>query len=88
MANIKSAEKRARQIAKRREINKANRSAAKTAAVKALETIKTDAKGSLKAIADATSVLAKTAHSGSIPKRRAARKVSRLFQARNKALNA
>ncbi|NUM88314.1 MAG: 30S ribosomal protein S20 [Bdellovibrionales bacterium] len=88
MANIKSAEKRARQIAKRTMVNKANRSAAKTAAVKALSAIKSDAKESLKAIADAASVLTKTAHSGSIPKRRAARKISRLYLARNKALNA
>lgn len=87
MANHKSALKRNRQNIKRRERNKGNRSAAKTAAHKALAAIKLDAKKSEAALIDAVSVLAKTAAKGSIPKRRAARKISRLYKARNKMLN-
>ena len=86
MANVKSAEKRNRQNIKRKERNKGNRSVAKTTALKALELIRKDAKSALAAISEAASVFAKTAHAGSIPKGRAARKVSRLYKARNKAL--
>lgn len=86
MATHKSAEKRNRQNIKLRERNKANRSAAKTMAQKALEEIRKDAKAALGAITAAISVLAKTAHKGSIPKKRASRKVSRLMKARNKAM--
>lgn len=86
MATHKSAEKRNRQNIKLRERNKANRSAAKTAAMTTLELIKKDAKSALAAIANASSVIAKTAHKGSIPKKRAARKISRLYKARNKAM--
>lgn len=87
MANHKSAIKRNRQIIKRREINKTNRSAAKTMAQAALDEIKKDATNAMNAIALAASSLAKTAHKGSIPKRRAARKISRLYKARNKAMS-
>ena len=86
MANHKSALKRNRQNIKRRERHKANRSAAKTAAHKALVAITKDAKQSETVLVDAISVLAKTAAKGSIPKRRAARKISRLYKARNKLL--
>lgn len=86
MATHKSAEKRNRQNIKLRERNKANRSAAKTMAQKAVDEIRKDAKAALGAITSAISVLAKTAHKGSIPKKRAARKASRLMKARNKAM--
>lgn len=86
MATHKSAEKRNRQNIKLRERNKGNRSAAKSMAAKAMEEIRKDAKSAIGAITEAVSVLAKTAHKGSIPKRRAARKTSRLMKARNKAL--
>lgn len=88
MANVKQAEKRNRQNIKRRERNKANRSAAKTVVQKASLAISKDPKNASQALAEATSVLAKTAHKGSIPKGRAARKISRLHKARNKAMSA
>jgi small subunit ribosomal protein S20 len=86
MANHKSAEKRNRQSIKRRERNRGTRSAVKTAAQKATDAIRKDAKGATAAISSAASVLAKAAHKGSIPKGRAARKTSRLQKAKNKAL--
>lgn len=86
MANVKSAEKRNRQNIKRRERHGATRSSVKTAAAKTMELIRKDAKGATEALRSATSVLAKAAHKGSIPKSRMARKVSRLHKARNKAL--
>jgi small subunit ribosomal protein S20 len=87
MANHKSAEKRNRQTIKRTVRNKANRSAVKTAAQKAVEAIRKDAKAAAVVISEAASVLAKAARKGSIPKGRAARKISRLQKARNKALS-
>jgi small subunit ribosomal protein S20 len=86
MANVKSAEKRNRQNIKRRERNRSNRAAVKTVAQKTLEVIRKDAKGAVAAIQNAVSVLAKAAHKGSIPKGRMARKISRIYKARNKAL--
>ncbi len=87
MANHKSAEKRNRQTIKRTVRNKANRSAVKTAAQKAVEAIRKDAKAAAAAISEAASVLAKAARKGAIPKGRAARKISRMQKARNKALS-
>ena len=86
MANVKSAEKRNRQNIKRRERNRSNRATVKTVAQKTLELIRKDAKAAVGAISNAASVLAKAAHKGSIPKRRASRKISRLQKARNKAM--
>lgn len=86
MANHKSAEKRNRQGIKRQIRNRANRSAVKTAAQKASEAIRKDAKGATAVISQAASVLAKAARKGSIPKGRASRKTSRLQKAKNKAL--
>ena len=86
MANVKSAEKRNRQNLKRRERHSAVRSSVKTAAAKTMEVIRKDAKGAVEALRSATSVLAKAAHKGSIPKGRMARKISRLHKARNKAV--
>ncbi len=87
MANHKSAEKRNRQTIKRTVRNKANRSAVKTAAQKAVEAIRKDAKAAAAVISEAASVLAKAARKGAIPKGRAARKISRMQKARNKALS-
>ncbi len=86
MATHKSAEKRNRQNIKRRERNRATRSAVKTAAQKVLEAVRTDAKAAATVISEVASVIAKAAHRGSIPKGRAARKISRLQKARNRAL--
>jgi small subunit ribosomal protein S20 len=85
MANVKSAEKRNRQNLKRRARNNAARAKVKTIAQKTMETIRTDAKGAVDALRQATSVLAKAAARGTIPKGRMARKISRLHKARNKA---
>ncbi len=87
MANVKSAEKRNRQNIKRRERRSAGRATVKTVAAKTLEAIKADAKGALAAISNAASVLAKAAQKGTIPKGRAARKMSRIHKARNKAMS-
>ena len=86
MANVKSAEKRNRQNIKRRAHNQGKRSAVKTAAQSALEMIRKDAKAAVAALSDATSVIAKAAQRGTIPKGRASRKISRLHKARNKLL--
>jgi small subunit ribosomal protein S20 len=87
MANVKQAEKRNRQNIKRREHNRASRSTVKTAALKAVDAIRKDAKAALQVLSDTTSVIAKAAHRGAIPKGRASRKISRLAKARNKAMN-
>ena len=88
MATHASAAKRARQNVKRRERNKANRGFVKTVAHNTSQAIAKDPKGAAKAIDEAASVLMKAAQKGSIPKGRAARKLSRLYKARNKALHA
>lgn len=88
MANVKSAEKRNRQNIRRRERRSAGRAKVKTAAQAAMETIRTNAKGATDAVRAATSVLAKAAARGTIPKGRMARKVSRLMKAQNKAVSA
>ncbi|MGZ3651414.1 MAG: 30S ribosomal protein S20 [Bdellovibrionota bacterium] len=86
MANVKSAEKRNRQNIRRRIRKSASRAQVKTVAQKTMEIIRTNAKGATDALRDATSVLAKAAARGTIPKGRMARKISRLHKARNKAL--
>lgn len=86
MATHKSAAKRNRQAIKRTERNKANRSEAKTASQRVIEAVKKDPKSADAVLSQAVSTLAKTAHKGSIPKKRASRKISRLHKARNKAL--
>jgi small subunit ribosomal protein S20 len=86
MATHKSAIKRNKQIIKRTVINRANRSAAKTAATKALAAIVADAKTAAASVQAAIAVWATTARKGSVPKRRAARKASRMQKALNKAL--
>jgi len=86
MANVKSAEKRNRQNIKRRARRSAARATVKTVAAKTMEVIRGDAKGAVTALSNASSVIAKAAQKGTIPKGRASRKISRLHKARNKAL--
>jgi small subunit ribosomal protein S20 len=85
MANVKQAEKRNRQNIKRRERNRSNQSIVKTATHKAAEAIRTDVKTAGKVLAASSAIIAKAAHKGAIPKTRAARKISRLAKALNKA---
>lgn len=79
MANHKSAEKRNRQAQVRRLRNKINKTKMKTAVKKVDEVLAAgsadDAKEVLRV---ATSVIAKTASKGTIHKKTAARKISRL----------
>ncbi len=79
MANHKSAKKRARQTVKRNELNRARRSAIRTA-VKEAETTMTagNAEAATKARRTAESVLARGAARGTLHWRTAARKTSRL----------
>ena len=88
MANVKSAEKRNRQNIRRRARKSAGRAQVKTIAQKTMEIIRTDAKAAVTMLREATSVIAKAAARGTIPKGRMARKISRLHKARNKALAA
>ena len=79
MANHKSAEKRNRQAQERRMINRVNRSKMKTAIKSLNQAIETgnvdDAKN---ALAVTVPVIAKTASKGTIHKKNASRKISRL----------
>ncbi len=79
MANHKSAEKRNRQAQVRRLRNRMNKSKMKTAIRKVNEAVaagvEDDAK---KALAGAIPVIAKTASKGTIHKKNASRKISRL----------
>lgn len=79
MANHKSAEKRNRQAQERRMRNRVNRSKMKTAIKSLNEAIETgnvdDAK---KSLAETVPVIAKTASKGTIHKKNASRKISRL----------
>ena len=88
MANTSSAQKAARQMIRRTEINKARRSRVKTEVRAVEEAIKagdrTKAEAALKA---AEPVLVRTAQKGMMHKKTASRKVSRLAQ-RVKAMQA
>ena len=79
MANHKSAEKRNRQAQVRRQRNRANRSKMKTA-IKNLNTAidSGNAEDAKTALAAAVPVIAKTASKGTIHKKNASRKISRL----------
>ncbi len=85
MANHKSAEKRNRQAQVRRLRNRSNRSAMKTAIKKvnaAVEAgVEEEAKNALRL---AIPVIAKTASKGTIHKKNASRKISRLTKRVNK----
>lgn len=85
MATHKSAEKRARQDAKRRERNRTVRSQARTV-VKALRAdLEAGAAGIAEKLRGAERALRKAASKGVIPKRRASRQVSRLARRAAKA---
>ncbi|MCO5143515.1 MAG: 30S ribosomal protein S20 [Oligoflexia bacterium] len=87
MANVKSAEKRNRQNIKRRARNNAVRTSIRTVVTGAKAAIAKDAKNAGTAVVNATSAMAKAAMRGYIPKKRMARKTSRLQKALNKALS-
>ena len=79
MANHKSAEKRNRQAQVRRQRNRANRSKMKTAIKNLNAAIESgNAEDAKTALADAVPVIAKTASKGTIHKKNASRKISRL----------
>lgn len=79
MANHKSAEKRNRQAQVRRLRNKINKTKMKTAIKKLDEVVATGSTEDAKAVlVEATSVIAKTASKGTIHKKTASRKISRL----------
>ena len=79
MANHKSAEKRNRQAQVRRQRNRANRSKMKTAIKNLNEAIDSgNAEEAKIALAAAVPVIAKTASKGTIHKKNASRKISRL----------
>ncbi len=85
MANHKSAEKRNRQAQAARLRNKINKTKMKSS-IKALdEAVIAGAADAVKdALREATSVIAKTASKGTIHKRNASRKISRLAKRVNK----
>lgn len=79
MANHKSAEKRNRQAQVRRLRNRANRSKMKTAIKSLNEAIESgNAEQAKTALAATVPVIAKTASKGTIHKKNASRKISRL----------
>ena len=79
MANHKSAEKRNRQAQVRRLRNRANRSKMKTAVKSLNEAIESgNAEQARTALAATVPVIAKTASKGTIHKKNASRKISRL----------
>lgn len=79
MANHKSAEKRNRQAQVRRLRNKINKTKMKTAIKKLDEVVAAGSTEDAKAVlVEATSVIAKTASKGTIHKKTASRKISRL----------
>ena len=79
MANHPSAEKRAKQNEKRRDRNRAGRAANRTA-VKKLTVAIAEGKGE-SLFAETASQLAGSAAKGTIPKKRASRKIGRLAKA-------
>ncbi len=84
MANIKSAKKRVHVIAKKTAINKSRKSALKTSVKKFLETVEAgDFEAAKVAFKDAEVKLTKTAAKGTMHKRTASRKVSRLAKKLN-----
>lgn len=79
MANHKSAEKRNKQAQVRRMRNKMNRTRMKTSIKKVDEAVVAGTKDAAQdALKSATSVIAKTASKGTIHKKNASRKISRL----------
>ena len=79
MANHKSSEKRARQTTRRTERNRVRKSRVGTALRKVNEAVDAkDYKGAMEALNVAQSELARAASRGALPKKRMARKMSRL----------
>lgn len=85
MPNIKSAAKRVRQNARRRERNRTYRSAARTAVKKARVLIEAGDPGAREAVHKAIVTLDKAAQKGAIHANNAARRKSRLMKRLNKA---
>lgn len=80
MANTKSAQKRARQTAKRTEFNKSRRSAVRTAVRSAREAIAAgDSTNAIEATREAISALDRAAERGLIHKNNASRRKGRLM---------
>lgn len=89
MANTKSAIKRARQTAERTARNKSIKSAVRTFVRKARVAIATpDAAAPEQAVSTAVSKLNRAAAKGTIHKRNASRRISRLMKAAHAAKNA
>jgi small subunit ribosomal protein S20 len=85
VANHKSAEKRNRQALAGRLRNKINKTKMKSSIKKLDEAVVVGAADAVKdALREATSVIAKTASKGTIHKRNASRKISRLAKRVNK----
>ncbi len=86
MANIKSAQKRARQNSGRQERNNVLRSSARTAIKKARVAISSgDQEAAATAVHKVTLVLDRAASKGAIHKNNASRRKSRIVKAYNKA---
>jgi small subunit ribosomal protein S20 len=85
VARHKSAQKRARQDAKRRDRNRAVRSRARTVVRSLRSDLASGAEGADEKLRLAEHALRKAATKGVIPKRRASRLVSRLAKAANRA---
>jgi small subunit ribosomal protein S20 len=89
MANTKTAAKRAKQATARQARNQIVKSATKTALKGAIEALqKKDSSNAKAAYMSAVKALSKAASKGSIPKARAARKISRLTHFAKKAFPA
>jgi small subunit ribosomal protein S20 len=89
VANHKSAEKRNRQAQIRRLRNKMNRTKMKTSIKKVDEAVVAGSADAAKeALINATSVIAKTASKGTIHKKNASRKISRLTKRVNTMVSA
>ncbi|MGB3225367.1 MAG: 30S ribosomal protein S20 [Desulforhopalus sp.] len=89
MANHKSAEKRNRQAQASRLRNKMNRTKMKSIIRKLDETVVAGTADEIKeALREATSVIARTASKGTIHKKNASRKISRLTKRVNKTATA
>ena len=84
MANIKSAKKRIGVIAKKTEVNKSRKTAMKTAEKKFLAAVEAGDVEGAKALFGATeAIIMKTGVKGTIHKKKASRKVSRLAKRMN-----
>lgn len=84
MANIKSAKKRIKVIAKKTEVNKSRKTAMKTAEKKFLAAVEAgDQDAAKEQFLTTESIIMKTAGKGTIHKNKAARKVSRLAKKMN-----